>query len=269
MSTAPSLTAEQLAALERMRIAFTDKAAASTSSLDPRFIFNDRLYMRYLRARNFDVDKAVTMLNTTLQWRETFGLKNIQEWMETIRMENDTGKIYARGFDREGSILLYMKPRLENSKNHDGNLKHLVYNMERAIATMDATSGEEKLVLLIDYDGYNLSSAPPMKTSMETLSILQNHYPERLKCAYCLRPPWVFNAFWSVISPFIDPVTKNKIKMVPGEQLRNLLSEKIDVNVLEASCGGDDPRPFVSRHYLDADFTSEYYSILAREEQNR
>ena len=264
--TSSSLTAEQQNALEKMRQTFSEKPS---SSPDPGFICDDRLYLRYLRARNFDVDKAVLMLNATLQWREKFGLKNIHEWIDTIRVENDSGKMYTRGFDRDGSILLYMKPRLENSKNHDGNLKHLVYNMERAISTMERTTGEEKLVLLIDYDGYNLSSAPPMKTSMETLSILQNHYPERLRCAYCLRPPWVFNAFWSVISPFIDPITKNKIKMVPAEQLRKQLLEKIDPTVLEASCGGDDTRPFLSLTYLDAEFHLDYFSIMAHEEQKR
>ena len=234
MSTSSSMSAEQQQnAVEKMRRAFTE--IASTYN-DPLFLFDDRLYLRYLRARNFDVEKAVVMLNATLQWRESFGLKNIHEWIDTVKFENDTGKMYARGFSRDNSILLYMKPRYENSKDHDGNLKHLVYNMERAIAAMEMKTGEEKLVLLIDYDGYNLSSAPAMKTSRETLSILQNHYPERLRCAYCLRPPWVFNAFWSVISPFIDPITKSKIQMVSAEQLRKQLLEKIDATVLEASC---------------------------------
>jgi hypothetical protein len=61
------------------------------------------------------------------------------------------------------------------------------------------------MCLLIDYEGFSIFNAPPMKTSQETLSILQNQYPERLHRAYLIRPPFYFSIFWSLISPFIDP----------------------------------------------------------------
>ena len=121
MSTSP-LTEAQQNALEQMRETFSEKVSSS----DPGFTLNDAMYLRYLRARNYDVEKAIVMLNATLQWREAFGLKNLHEWMDTIRVENDTGKIYLRGFTRDGSVIVYMKPRLENSKDHDGNL-HLTH----------------------------------------------------------------------------------------------------------------------------------------------
>lgn len=77
--------------------------------------------------------------------------------------------------------------------------KHLVYHMER-LAAINSTSSnvEKKIVLLIDYVGFSLSNSPPLKTSKETLSILQNHYPETLHCAYCIR--WVI---WSSLIYFI------------------------------------------------------------------
>ena len=100
-------------------------------------------------------------------------------WRDILINENSTGKMYIRGFSKSGNAILYMRPKYENTKDHNGNMKHLVYHMERAIAVMNKQEkGVEKIVLLIDYDGYSIFNAPPMKTSMETLSILQNHYPE-------------------------------------------------------------------------------------------
>lgn len=55
------------------------------------------------------------------------------------------------------------------------------------MATGDSIAKSEKVVLIIDYEGFTLSGGPPMKTAKETLSILQNHYPERLQCAYLIR----------------------------------------------------------------------------------
>ena len=57
-----------------------------------------------------------------------------------------------------------------------------------------------------------------MSTSKHTLEILQCHYPERLHRAYICNPPWVFSTFWTVIKPFVDPVTKTKIAFCSGSK---------------------------------------------------
>ena len=51
---------------------------------------------------------------------------------------------------------------------------------------------------LIDFAGYSLSNAPPVRMSMQTTSILQNHYPERLGLAVCYHPPMIFQITWKV-----------------------------------------------------------------------
>lgn len=162
-----------------------------------------------------------------------------------------------------------MIPRLENSKSHDGNVKHLVFNMEKAIACLQTRSDKEKVVLFIDYKGYSLANAPPMKTSMEILHILQNHYPERLKRAYMINPPWIFSTFWTMISPFVDPVTKEKIQFVRDGHLSETLAETIDLDVVETSLGGNDARPFNSQRYLNAPFDMDYYTLLQSTDETR
>lgn len=47
------------------------------------------------------------------------------------------------------------------------------------------------------------------------LNIIQSHYPERLGLALILNVPWILNAFFKLISPFIDPVTRAKMRFNP------------------------------------------------------
>jgi len=158
-----------------------------------------------------------------------------------------------------------MKPRHENSKNHEGNVKHLVYNMERAIAVMMEKTGKEKVILLIDYKGFSFFNSPPMKTSMEILHILQDHYPERLKRAYLINSPRIFSSFWSVISPFVDTVTKEKMVFVKGDEVPVKLAEICDMELIENCLHGLDDRPFDSMKYLSAPFHLDYHQILEQE----
>ena len=109
----------------------------------------DGTFLRYLRARNFDVPLATAMLRSTITWRREFDIKSMRRdgWAKVIEEENKTGKSYCRGFSKFGHVLLYLRPKHENTYNYDGNIKHLVYNMERAVACMEADGRGESLAL--------------------------------------------------------------------------------------------------------------------------
>lgn len=47
------------------------------------------------------------------------------------------------------------------------------------------------------------------------MNILQSHYPERLGRAVIINVPFWLNAFYKMINPFIDPVTREKMRFNP------------------------------------------------------
>lgn len=51
-----------------------------------------------------------------------------------------------------------------------------------------------------------------MATSRKVLNILQEHYPERLGMALIINIPFLINAFFKLITPFVDPITREKMK---------------------------------------------------------
>ena len=101
--------------------------------VDDGFTIDEKMLNRYLISRSYDVGSAISKLEETLNWRRCFGLQYLYsgQWMETMKAENLSGKLYVRGYDKEGNAVIYIRPKLENTYNHDGNIKHLVYNVER------------------------------------------------------------------------------------------------------------------------------------------
>lgn len=189
--------------------------------------------------------------------------------MEHARMrkilseENQPGKIYVRGYDQHGRALMYMTPALENTNNELNNMRHLVFNLEKAIACTKHRSKNkgqngqpfQKINLLIDYENFKLKMAPPMSTTRYTLDILQKHYPECMFHAYLLHPPTVFTMFWSLIKHFVDPVTKSKIVFCTGKHGASKLTDHVtDRHKLEPRSYGSECRTFDSQEYLHLPF---------------
>ncbi|KAI8075485.1 CRAL-TRIO domain-containing protein [Gilbertella persicaria] len=135
---------------------------------------------RYMRARKWDFEAAKTMLEKTVKWRREF--KPDQLDPDFIRPEAETGKMYFSGYDKNGRPLWIMKPRNENSKDSDRQVKHIVFCLERAIRLMP--DNVEKISIVTDFKGSSMSSNPSVNTSKKFLEILSNHYPERLGVAF-------------------------------------------------------------------------------------
>jgi hypothetical protein len=87
-------------------------------------------------------------------------------------------------------------------------------------------AGQETLALLINFAETKAGQGATLSQGKQTLNILQNHYPERLGRALVANVPFYISGFFKLITPFIDPVTREKIKFnedmglyVPREQL--------------------------------------------------
>jgi len=134
-----------------------------------------------------------------------------------------------------------MRPSRENSTDIENNMRNLVYHLERAVvSTSTNTNGAlEKINIVIDYKGFTLSKAPPMKATMCTLEILQSHYCERLHRAYMCNTPAIFNVFWRMVKHLIDPNTREKIVFCSAPEARDLvLKEQPDLSQLEKCAFG-------------------------------
>ncbi|XP_051118427.1 uncharacterized protein LOC127242777 [Andrographis paniculata] len=202
----------------------------------------DSSILRYLRARNWNVKKAVKMLKASLKWRLEYKPDEIR-W-DDVAAEAETGKIYRSSYkDKHGRPVLVMRPRCQNSKSITGQMKYLVYCMENAIVNL--SDGEEQMVWLIDFHGFNMSHIS-IKVTRETAHVLQDRYPERLGLAILYDPPKIFEPFWMIAKPFLEPKTANKVKFVYADDPNSSkIMEKIfDMELVESAFGGKDAAEF-------------------------
>ncbi|XP_019165819.1 PREDICTED: random slug protein 5-like [Ipomoea nil] len=197
---------------------------------------SDASILRFLRARNWNSKKAAKMLKETLKWRMDYKPEMIR-W-EHIAREGETGKVYKAHYtDKIGRTVLVMRPGFQNTSKTDGQIRYLVYCMENAV--LDLKPGQQQMVWLIDFCGWNMSSIS-VKTTQETARVLQNRYPERLALAILYNPPKLFESFWTMVKPFLERKTHKKVRFVYAEnpESRKIMEELFEKDKLEAAFGG-------------------------------
>lgn len=223
--TRPTLTEEEQKKYETVLEHFTDPNfvvpgvgdGKHTLTEEEKFWLTRECMLRYLRATKWNEKDAIHRLEETLKWRHEFGYYGEEMTPAGVENEGLTGKELAFGYDVCGRPALYMLPSRQNTdgsttEGQRKQLQYAIFMMERAFDLM--APGVENLALMIDFS--DRGKNPSMGTARLMLSYLQNHFPERLGLALVCNLPWAVTAFFKIITPFIDPVTRAKLKFNPN-----------------------------------------------------
>ncbi|KAI8612046.1 CRAL-TRIO domain-containing protein [Chytriomyces sp. MP71] len=165
---------------------------------------------RYLIDTRWELDAAAAKLKTTLQWRKEYKPDRIDP--ASVEEEGRSGKGFVLDkTDKGGRPVLYILLRNDSSTDADRGLKFLVFLLEKTCKLM--RDGIEKMAVIVDAQGVGFFNSPPLSVARGYLDICNNHYPERLGTLTVVNGNMVLTAFYSLISPFLDSVTKNKIRV--------------------------------------------------------
>uniref|UniRef100_A0A7S3PWI4 CRAL-TRIO domain-containing protein n=1 Tax=Chaetoceros debilis TaxID=122233 RepID=A0A7S3PWI4_9STRA len=233
---------------------------------------DENMPMRHFRADKGNVTKAIKRIKYAIQWRQDFGVERIlraacngnptndeeKEIRSILMEESSTGKLYVRNHDNDNRAILYLYPVRENSNHPEHNIMNLVYQIERSIACTEK-NGLEKIVIVADFKNWKLKDASPMEVTKKTIHILQECYVERVAKFFITNAPIIFRTFWSLVQPFLDPVTKEKVVFCTSNKgilkLRTSFDEK---KVEKCALGVSDLKAFdVTDYYatpLDTTF---------------
>eukprot|EP01133_Synstelium_polycarpum_P016780 gene16780-19955_t len=212
-----------------------------TVSLEEQSKERDIVLLKFLRAREFKVDAAKTMLINTLKWRKSFNVDNIGT--EEFANYDNIGVIHKT--DKEGRpVMLNFYCNIDvNTIFADGVdqfLRWKVQQMERAIAQLSATGwAVENLVVVHDYNDVSMLGMDKRTkaASSQTIKILQDNYPELLARKFFINVPWFFEKLYGFFTAFSNERTRSKF-IVCANNYRPQLLNYIDADNLWPAYGG-------------------------------
>lgn len=217
----------------------------------------------YLRARNFDLAKSKKLMLETLTWRLAYGPSRITAG--EVEKECATGKIRVLpDLDRHGRPIIVMDSSRENTKGHESQLRHLVWQLERASRKMPPATADglqrEKYCLFVNMQRHSIWNSPPMKTSLETLKTLTDRYPEHLGHAIVYQPGMLFSGLWSACKPLMDSKTVRKVLFIRGD-----VSDGSKNDLMLREVIGDNWRAWCDKQKDDYDHAEFWPTVLADE----
>lgn len=172
--------------------------------------------LRFLRARDFSVDKASQMLQDSLAWRE-------ENNVDHILSDYKTPAVVAKHFpgawhqtDKDGRPIYILRlghmdvKGLLKSIGEDGLLKLALHICEEGLqlieqATMNSGKPVLNWCLLCDLDGLSMRHLwrPGLKALLRIIETVEKNYPETMGRVFIVRAPRVFPIAWTIVSAFI------------------------------------------------------------------
>jgi len=186
---------------------------------------DDIVYLRFLRARKFNVDAATDMLTEALKFRTSFQNKGVEAIdVKSVSNELETEKSFFHGTDKDGRPVCIVKVR-----NHDP-------------AKIDPEEGQRFSLFMMEY-GRTLLKPPvetvtmvfdmteagvknmDMKSLQFTIQSLQNYYPESLGKVLIYNSSWLVYGIWKVVKPWLDVVTAAKVFFIDKKSIKDYIAE--------------------------------------------
>ncbi|KAI9537146.1 hypothetical protein NQZ68_028276 [Dissostichus eleginoides] len=229
---------------------------------------HDHFLLRWLRARNFNIQKSEAMLRKHLEFRKQMKVDAIiTDWRppEVIEKYLSGGMC---GHDREGSPVWYdvigpVDPKgLFLSASKQDFIKSKIRDCEVLQQECDVQSQKlgrnvESITMIYDVEGLGLKHLwkPAIETYTDILQMFEANYPEGLKRLFVIKAPKLFPVAYNLVKHFLSENTRQKINIL-GANWQEVLMKYIDAEELPVIYGGKltdpdgDPRCRTMIHHV-------------------
>ncbi|CAJ1937687.1 unnamed protein product [Sphenostylis stenocarpa] len=209
---------------------------------------SDVILLKFLRAREFKVKEAFTMLKNTIRWRKEFGMEELMEEKLGDELEK---VVFMHGFDKEGHPVCYniygefqnkelYRKTFSDEEKRQKFLRWRIQFLEKSIRKLDFNPGGICTIVQVN----DLKNSPgPAKWELRqatknALQLLQDNYPEFVAKQVFVNVPWWYLAVNRMISPFLTQRTKSKFVFAGPSKSTETLLRYIAPEQLPVKYGG-------------------------------
>ncbi|XP_069381215.1 SEC14-like protein 1 [Paralichthys olivaceus] len=214
----------------------------------------DQHVLRFLRARDFNLDKARELLCQSLTWRKQHQVDFLLDTWEQPQLLQE---YYTGGWhhhDRDGRPLYILRLGQMDTKGLVRALgEEVLLRQVLSINEEGLRRCEENTrvfgrpiscwTCLVDLEGLNMRHLwrPGVKALLRIIEVVEANYPETLGRLLILRAPRVFPLLWTLVSPLIDENTRKKFLVYAGNDYQGPggLVDYIDREIIPDFLGGD------------------------------
>lgn len=238
--------AEQDEAVENLR-----QALAKRGAWDGKLDFPTLL--RFLRARDYDLERALTMMLDHLQWRQEERVDHILEEF-TFTEREEFLSVYPQGYhqtDKMGNPIYIQHigqvdlARIREVTTEDRMTKYHIQEYERCLEYIFPIVSKvhnrqiDKTFAIVDASGLGLRHLTrEVRASLgKVMAIDQNNYPETLYHTCIINAPAAFRAIWGMVKPMLNARTQAKVEVCPKDYLP-ALKKWIDEENIPTYLGG-------------------------------
>eukprot|EP00079_Xenopus_tropicalis_P029747 XP_012825399.1 PREDICTED: SEC14-like protein 5 isoform X1 [Xenopus tropicalis] len=250
------LTPMQESALIHLRqwLQETHKGKSEAGEWKPEKIPKDEHILRFLRARDFNMEKAREMLCQSLSWRKQHQVDYIlQTWQPPRVLE----EYYAGGWhyhDKDGRPLYILRLGQVDTKGlvkalgEEAILRHVLSINEEGQKRCEENTRQFgrpiwSWTCLVDLEGLNMRHLwrPGVKALLRIIEVVEANYPETLGRLLIVRAPRVFPVLWTLVSPFINENSRQKFLIYSGNNYQGPggIADYVDKEIVPDFLGGE------------------------------
>lgn len=226
-----------------------DSVYARNIAKDPSVLLN------FIIDSKYRPKKAFKAFSDMMEWRSNIGVDQALLWrFPNVELMKTEYPHFFYGFDKEGRPIyierlgkMNVKKFLQHTTIDEFTSYHICYweYLQRVVyPRASARTGKKisKVVTIVDLSGLGRDQfhSAAIEVLKRIAKIDQEFYPESAHKLYIVNVPWIFQAVWSIIKPWINARGRAQIQIVRKNVEETLLNE-IDADQLPEFLGGSSP----------------------------